>query len=465
MFINQDFLLTNEAARELYHDSAESLPIIDYHCHLDPKQIAENHSFKNLTEVWLGGDHYKWRAMRGNGIAEEYITGNRSDYEKFEKWAETVPYAMRNPLYHWTHLELKRIFGIDKVLKPETAQEIYDSCTAMLQTEEFRANAIMEKCRVETVCTTDDPIDTLEYHKQIQEKGLKAKVYPAWRPDKVMAVENPTAFKAYIKALGKSADIEICTYDDLWVALRKRHDFFASMGCRISDHGLDNFYADDYTEQEIKQIFAKVISGKQLDDVEISKFKSAMLYGLAILDWEKGWAQQYHISVVRNSSTRMFQALGPDTGFDAIMEVNCSVVGHRFFNRLDQVGKLTKTILYSLNPKDNEVLATLAYTYNDGTVPGKMQLGSGWWFLDQEDGMRKQMNALSAMGLLSRFVGMLTDSRSFLSYPRHEYFRRILCNLIGEDIEAGKLPRSEMDFLKQMVADISYYNAKRYFNF
>lgn len=465
MFIDQDFLLTNEAARELYHESAEPLPIIDYHCHLVPRQIAENYSFKNLTEIWLGGDHYKWRAMRGNGIAEDYITGNRSDYEKFEKWAETVPYTMRNPLYHWTHLELKRIFGIDKVLKPETAREIYDSCTAMLQTEEFRANAIMEKCQVEAVCTTDDPVDSLEYHKQIKEKGGKTKVYPTWRPDKVMAVENPITFKSYLEALGKSADIEICTYDDLWVALRKRHDCFASMGCRISDHGLDNFYAEGYTEQEIKQIFAKVISGKQLDDVEIGKFKSAMLYELAILDWEKGWAQQYHISVVRNSSTRMFQALGPDTGFDAIMEVNCSVVGHRFFNRLDQVGKLTKTILYSLNPKDNEVLATLAYTYNDGTIPGKMQLGSGWWFLDQEDGMRKQMNALSAMGLLSRFVGMLTDSRSFLSYPRHEYFRRILCNLIGEDIEAGKLPRSEMDFLKQMVADISYYNAKRYFNF
>lgn len=464
-FINKDFMLTNESARELYHGSAESLPIIDYHCHLDPKQIAENHSFKNLTEVWLGGDHYKWRAMRGNGIAEEYITGNRSDYEKFEKWAETVPYTMRNPLYHWTHLELSRIFGIDTLLKPQTAREIYEACTDMLQTDDFRAQALMKRCRVEVVCTTDDPIDSLEHHRYLQEHPLGTRVYPAWRPDKVLAVENPVAYRAYVEKLGQAADVEIRSYADLLTALRKRHDYFASLGCRLSDHGLDNFYADDYTEAEVQQIFKKVMDGKLLDETEIRRFRSALLFELAVMDWEKGWAQQYHISVVRNSSTRMFQALGSDTGFDAIMEVNCSVVGHRFFNRLDQVGKLTKTILYSLNPKDNEVLATLAYTYNDGTVPGKMQLGSGWWFLDQEDGMRKQMNALSAMGLLSRFVGMLTDSRSFLSYPRHEYFRRILCNLIGEDIEAGKLPRSEMDFLKQMVADISYYNAKRYFNF
>ena len=464
-FINKDFMLTNESARELYHDSVESLPIIDYHCHLDPKQIAENHSFKNLTEVWLGGDHYKWRAMRGNGIAEEYITGSRSDYEKFEKWAETVPYTMRNPLYHWTHLELSRIFGIDTLLKPQTAREIYEACTDMLQTDDFRAQALMKRCRVEVVCTTDDPIDSLEHHRYLQEHPFGTRVYPAWRPDKVLAVENPVSYRAYVEKLGQAADMEIRSYTDLLTALRKRHDYFASLGCRLSDHGLDNFYADDYTETEIQQIFRKVMAGKLLDETEIRRFRSALLFELAVMDWEKGWAQQYHISVVRNSSTRMFQALGSDTGFDAIMEVNCSVVGHRFFNRLDQVGKLTKTILYSLNPKDNEVLATLAYTYNDGTIPGKMQLGSGWWFLDQEDGMRKQMNALSAMGLLSRFVGMLTDSRSFLSYPRHEYFRRILCNLIGEDIEAGKLPRSEMDFLKQMVADISYYNAKRYFNF
>ena len=465
MYIDDNFMLTNEAARKLYHDSAESLPIIDYHCHLDPRMIAENYQFRNLAEIWLGGDHYKWRAMRGNGVPEAYITGDKSDYEKFEKWAETIPYAMRNPLYHWTHLELKRIFGIDQVLKPETAREIYETCSEMLRTEDFRANAIMAKCGVETVCTTDDPADSLEYHKRIQTMGLSTKVYPAWRPDRLMAVEDPARFAAYVASLGEAANLEIRTYDDLWEALRARHDFFASMGCRVSDHGLDNFYAEDYTEGEMRQFFARLLEGKHLADEEIRKFKSGMLHELAILDWEKGWVQQYHISVIRNNCTRMFRQIGPDTGFDAILDVNCAAVGHRFLDKLDQKGKLAKTILYNLNPKDNEVLATMAYTFNDGSCPGKMQLGAAWWFLDQEDGMRKQLNALSALGLLSRFVGMLTDSRSFLSYPRHEYFRRILCDLLGEDIEKGKLPASEMDFIKRMVADISYYNAKRYFNF
>lgn len=458
-------MLTNEVAKKLYHESAEHLPIIDYHCHLDPKQIADNYQFRNLAEIWLGGDHYKWRAMRGNGVPEEFITGGRSDYEKFEKWAETVPYTMRNPLYHWTHLELSRIFGIDKIVKPETAREIYEECTAKLQTEEFRAARILERCHVEVVCTTDDPADSLIYHRQIPQLGIKTKVYPAWRPDKVLAIENPESYLIYIQRLAESADQEIRTYDDLLEVLRKRHDYFASLGCRLSDHGMDNFYADAYTETEIRQIFAKVLAGKQPDETEIRKFKSALLFELAIMDWEKDWVQQYHISVIRNNCTRMYQAIGPDTGFDAILEVNCSAVGHKFLNRLDAIGKLTKTILYSLNPKDNEVLATLAYTFNEAPVPGKIQLGAAWWFLDQEEGMKKQLNTLSAMGLLSRFVGMLTDSRSFLSYPRHEYFRRILCNLIGEDVETGKLPYSEMDFLKQMIEDICYRNAKRYFGF
>ena len=464
-FIHKDFMLTNEAARELYHESAENLPIIDYHCHLDPKQIAENHQFRNLSEIWLGGDHYKWRAMRGNGIPEEYITGNRTDYEKFEKWAETVPYTMRNPLYHWTHLELSRIFGIDTILKPETARAIYDECTAKLQTEEFRATKIMERCRVETVCTTDDPADSLIYHQQIREQGLKTKVYPAWRPDKVMAIDQPDSFRNYLQKLSEASGIQIYYYDDLLYALRRRHDFFASLGCCLSDHGMDNFYADDYTEAEVRSIFRKVLNGKRASEEEIRKYKSAILFELAVMDWEKGWAQQYHISVIRNNNTRMFRALGVDTGFDAILEVNCSAAGHKFLDRLNREGKLTKTILYSLNPKDNEVLATMAYTFNEAPTPGKIQLGAAWWFLDQEEGMRKQLNVLSEMGLLSRFIGMLTDSRSFLSYPRHEYFRRILCNLIGEDIESGKLPKSEMGFLKQMVADICYYNAKNYFGF
>lgn len=464
-FINENFMLTNDTARELYHGSAENLPIIDYHCHLVPQMIAENYQFRNLTEIWLGGDHYKWRAMRGNGIPEAYITGDKSDLEKFMKWAETVPYTMRNPLYHWTHLELSRIFGIDKLLNPETAREIYDECNAKLQTEAFRAQALMRRCNVEVVCTTDDPADSLAYHKKIKESGFAVKVLPAWRPDKAMAIENPLEYKAYIERLGEAADMEIKSYDDLTQALRKRHDFFAGMGCKLSDHGLETFYAEDYTEHDLRQIFAKVMAGTSPSKEEILKFKSGILYDLAVMDAEKGWTQQFHIGAIRNNNTRMFRLLGPDTGYDAIHDERCAAAGHKFLDRLDSAGKLAKTILYNLNPKDNEVLATMAYTFNDGTIPGKMQLGSGWWFLDQEDGMRKQLNALSAMGLLSRFVGMLTDSRSFLSYPRHEYFRRILCNVIGEDVESGRLPKSEMGFLSKMVADISYYNAKSYFGF
>ncbi len=464
-FTGKDFMLTTHAARELYHDYAEGLPIIDYHCHLIPGMIADNYQFRNLTEIWLGGDHYKWRAMRGNGVPEEFITGDRPDWEKFEKWAATVPYTMRNPLYHWTHLELSRIFGIDTLLSPSTAEEIYEKCSDMLQQEDFRARSLMTRSRVEVVCTTDDPADSLEYHKQVKESGFTVKVLPTWRPDKAMAVENPEAYRAYIASLEKAAGMSITSYEDLMVALKRRHDFFDQMGCRLSDHGLETFYAEDYTEKDLLQIFLKVMSGKTPTLEETLKFKSGMLYDLAILDWEKGWTQQFHIGAIRNNNTRMLRILGPDTGYDAIHDVQCAAAGHKFFNRLALADKLAKTILYNLNPKDNEVLATMAYTFNDGTTPGKMQLGSGWWFLDQEDGMRKQINALSTLGLLSRFVGMLTDSRSFLSYPRHEYFRRILCDLIGRDIEDGKLPKSEMEFIGKMVSDISYYNAKNYFGF
>ena len=467
MYIDDNFMLTNEAARELYHDSAESLPIIDYHCHLDPRMIAENYQFRNLAEIWLGGDHYKWRAMRGNGVPEAYITGDKSDYEKFEKWAETITYAMRNPLYHWTHLELKRIFGINQVLKPETAREIYETCSEMLRTEDFRANAIMAKCGVETVCTTDDPADSLEYHKRIQTMGLSTKVYPAWRPDRLMAVEDPARFAAYVASLGGAANLEIRTYDDLWEALRARHDFFASMGCRVSDHGLDNFYAEDYTEGEMRQFFARLLEGKYLADEEIRKFKSGMLHELAILDWEKGWVQQYHISVIRNNCTRMFRQIGPDTGFDSIGDFTVGRQMSKFFDMLDRNDRLAKTIIYNLNPRDNELVATMIGNFQDGRYgAGKIQFGSGWWFLDQKDGMEKQMNALSTLGLLSRFVGMLTDSRSFLSYPRHEYFRRTLCNLVGNDIEQGLLPASEIDFIgREIIEGICYRNAKDYFKF
>ncbi len=463
-FINDDFMLTNDYARELYHESAEKMPIIDYHCHLVPQMIAENHRFKDLTEVWLGGDHYKWRAMRGNGVPEEFITGKRSSYEKFEKWAETVPYTMRNPLYHWTHLELARVFGIYELLNPQTARAIYDECTEKLQTEEYRGQALMKKFNVKVVCTTDDPVDSLEYHKYIAENPFGVKVLPAWRPDKAMAVEKP-GYAEYIGRLADVSGVQITGYQDLLDALRKRHDFFDSMGCRLSDHGLENFYAEDFGMEEIDAIFRKALKGEAVSEEEVLKFRSAILLDFARLDWEKGWAQQFHIGAIRDNNTRMYNILGPDTGYDAIHDVSCAAAGHKFLNRLATEDKLAKTILYNLNPKDNEVLATMAYTFNDGTVPGKMQLGSGWWFLDQEDGMRKQMNALSALGLFSRFVGMLTDSRSFLSYPRHEYFRRILCSVLGEDIEKGKLPKSEMAFIHQMVKDISYNNAARYFNF
>ncbi len=464
-FINDDFMLGNSYARELYHESAEKMPIIDYHCHLVPRQIAENYQFKDITEVWLGGDHYKWRAMRGNGVPEEYITGKRGSYEKFEKWAETVPYTMRNPLYHWTHLELARVFGIYDLLSPKNARQIYDDCTAKLRTEEFRGQALMKRFNVKTVCTTDDPVDSLEWHKYIQEHPFGVQVLPAWRPDKAMAIEDPAAYRAYVETLSEVSGKKIEGYEDLIAALRIRHDFFHSMGCRLSDHGLENFYAAAYTPEEIDRIFRDTLAGKTPTAEELLKFRSATLHDFAVMDYESDWTQQFHIGAIRNNNTKMYNILGADTGYDAIHDVSCAAAGHRFLDRLATEDKLGKTILYNLNPKDNEVLATMAYTFNDGTVPGKMQLGSAWWFLDQEDGMRKQLNALSALGLLSRFVGMLTDSRSFLSYPRHEYFRRILCDVLGQDIEKGKLPKSEMPFIHQMVKDICYNNAAKYFNF
>ena len=462
-FINDDFLLQNEIARELYHENAEKLPIIDYHCHLSPKMIAENYQFADLTEIWLGGDHYKWRAMRANGVPEEYITGNKPSFEKFMKWAQTMPYTLRNPLYHWTHLELKRVFGIDKLLNPDTARDIYDQCTEMLQTEEFRVKNIMEKMKVEVVCTTDDPADSLQYHQEIAKSKFTCKVLPTWRPDKAMSVENPQAFNAYLQQLEEQANKQINTYKDLLETLQMRHDFFASVGCRISDHGLDAFYAEEFTEAKMTAIFDKIRSGKNLSEEEIAVFKSGMLYHFAAMDNEKGWTQQYHVGAIRNNNTKMFKQLGPDTGYDAIADTALSVAMNKFFDRLNTDGILTKTIIYNLNPRDNELIVTNAYNFNDGTVPGKMQFGSGWWFLDQKIGMENQLNALSVLGLLSRFVGMLTDSRSFISYPRHEYFRRILCNLLGKDIEQGELPEQELPFIRKMVENISYYNAKNYF--
>ena len=469
-FINPDFLLSNDTARQLYHGSAEDMPIIDYHCHLVPQQIAENIQVRDITQLWLVdghyGDHYKWRQMRGNGVGEEYLTGGtKSSWETFEKWAATMPYLMRNPLYHWTQLELARVFGIYKILKPETAREIFEECNAKLATPEFRGQALIRRFGVEVVCTTDDPADDLRWHKMIAEHPFGTKVIPAWRPDKAMAIENPESYNAYLLKLGEAAGKEIRSYQDLLEALRKRHDFFGSMGCKLSDHGLETFYASDYTDSEIERIFADTLRGRQPDPEDLDKFRSAFLHDGAVMDAEAGWTQQFHVGAIRNNNSKMFDLVGPDTGYDAIHDLPTAAAGHRFLDGLAREDKLAKTILYCLNPKDNEVFATMAYTFNDGSSVGKMQFGAAWWFLDQEDGMRKQLNALSNLGLLSRFVGMLTDSRSFISYPRHEYFRRILCDLIGQDVESGRLPASEMDRISAMVSDICYNNAKNYFNF
>ena len=469
-FIDKDFMLQTKTARKLYHSHAEHMPIIDYHCHLVPEQIARNIQFQDITQLWLVdghyGDHYKWRAMRANGVSEEYLTGGtKTSWETFEKWAETVPYTMRNPLYHWTHLELSRVFGIDKLLCPATAREIFEECNAKLATPEFRGQALIRKFGVEVVCTTDDPADDLRWHKMIAEHPFGTKVIPAWRPDKAMAIEDPVSYKEYLKKLGEAADKEIDSYADLLEALQKRHDFFASMGCKLSDHGLETFYAEPYRQIEIEAIFKMVLLGKKPSEAQLNKFRSAFLHDMAVMDAKSGWAQQFHVGAIRNNNSKMFKLIGPDTGYDAIHDLPTAAAGHRFFDRLAAEDALTKTILYCLNPKDNEVMMTMAYTFNDGTFPGKMQFGSGWWFLDQEDGMRKQLNALSTLGLLSRFVGMLTDSRSFISYPRHEYFRRILCDVLGRDIEEGKLPESELDAIGRMVEDICYNNAKNYFNF
>lgn len=465
-FLDDNFVLETKTAEKLYHEHAKGLPIIDYHCHLDPKMIADNYQFDNLGEIWLAGDHYKWRAMRTNGIAEQYCTGKEtSDWEKFEKWAETVPYTMRNPLYHWTHLELKTAFGVEKILKPETAREIFDECTAKLRTKEFSARGLMKHYGVEVVCTTDDPIDSLEYHLALKKEGFEIKVLPTWRPDKVMAVENPAAYRSYIEKLSEVSGVSISSFADVLTALRKRHDFFAKVGCKLSDHGIGEFYAADYTDSEIEVIFNKVYGGKELTEGEIVKFKSAVLYEGAIMDWEKGWTQQFHYGVIRNNNTRLFKKVGADTGFDSIGDFTVALQMSKFFDRLDMNDKLTKTIIYNLNPRDNDMVATMIGNFQDGSVAGKIQFGSGWWFLDQKAGMEAQMNSLSNLGLLSRFVGMLTDSRSFLSYPRHEYFRRILCNLIGTDVEKGLLPVSELDFLGKLVENVSYYNAKNFFKF
>ena len=468
-FMDENFLLQTPTAQKLYHEHAAGMPIIDYHCHLIPKMVADDHKFSSITEIWLGGDHYKWRAMRSNGVPERFCTGtDTTDWEKFEKWAETVPYTFRNPLYHWTHLELKTAFGIDKLLNPETAREIFDACNDKLQNDPtMTARGLMRRYNVETVCTTDDPVDSLEYHKAVADSGFEVKMLPTWRPDKAMAVENPANFRAYVEKLAEVSGVEINKFQDMVDALQKRHDFFESMGCRLSDHGIEEFYAADYTQPEIDEIFNKVYGGKELSKEEIHKFKSAMLVVFGEMDYESGWTQQFHYGAIRDNNSKMFKLLGPDTGFDSIGEFTTAKSMAKFLDTLNSRGKLAKTILYNLNPCANEVIATMLGNFQDGSVAGKIQFGSGWWFLDQKDGMQKQMNALSVLGLLSRFVGMLTDSRSFLSYPRHEYFRRTLCNLVGTDIENGEVPYTgyEEARVNKMIEDICYNNAKNYFKF
>lgn len=461
-FLDENFLLQTKTAQQLYHEFAKDMPVIDYHSHLPPQQIAEDINFENLTQAWLYGDHYKWRAMRTNGVDESYCTGNKSDYEKFEAWAATVPYTLRNPLYHWTHLELQRYFNEQRILSSSTARSIYNDCSKMVRTKEYSIRNLLRKMKVEMVCTTDDPTDTLEYHQKIQDDEFEIKVLPAFRPDKAMQVENVEAFNQYVNKLQAVSGFSISNYDSFYRALQQRHDYFASMGCMVADHGLEQVYAEDFTYEEIQEIFLAIRSGIPLNEKEQLKFKSAMLLEFAKMHFAKGWVQQFHLGALRNNNSRMMLQLGADTGWDSICNSISAKTLSKFLDTLDADNMLAKTILYNVNPADNAMMATMIGNFNDGSVTGKIQWGSAWWFLDQKDGMTQQLNTLSNMGLLSTFVGMLTDSRSFLSYPRHEYFRRILCNLFGEEIENGELP-NDIEWTGKVIQDICYYNAKNYF--
>jgi glucuronate isomerase len=461
-FINDNFLLENKYAEELYHNYSKNLPIIDYHNHLPPQQIAEDKTFENITNVWINGDHYKWRAMRTLGVNEEFITGKASDKDKFLSWAKTVPYTMRNPLYHWTHLELARYFDIYDLLNEKSAENIWEQTNEKLNSGNYTCRQLLKKANVQFVCTTEDPTDDLKYHQQLAKSDFSVKVSTAFRPDKAILISND-GYNDYINSLGNVVGSAINNYTDLCETLKNRIDFFHNNGCRISDHGLSHLYFESFTENEINIIFKKKRENQFISEEEASKFQSAILLFLCETYHDHGWVQQFHLGALRNNNTRMHRVLGPDTGWDSIGDYPQAQKLSAFLNALDSKDTLCKTIIYNLNPADNEVMATMIGNFNDGSVKGKVQWGSGWWFLDQKDGMTKQLNTLSSMGLISCFIGMLTDSRSFLSFPRHEYFRRILCNLLGDEIRKGELP-NDVEWIGKLVSDISYHNAKAYFN-
>ena len=465
-FLHDNVLLESDCAVELYHRHAKDLAVIDFHCHLSPEQMATNHRFRSITEIWLDGDHYKWRAMRANGVAERFCTGDASDWEKFEAWARTVPDTIRSPLYHWAHMELRRPFGVDEILSPSTARAVFDRCNERLREDGFTTLGLLRGFRVAVVCTTDDPVDSLVHHRTLAARSdPDTRVYPTWRPDKALAVENPEAFNAWVARLEQASGMAIGgSLASLLDAIKSRHDFFHEMGCRASDHGLETIYAEDWTEAEVRASFERVRAGHTLEPGQTIRLKSALLHHLALLDHARGWVQQFHFGALRNNNTRLLRTLGPDTGFDSIGDFEIGRPLAKFLDRLDETNQLAKTILYNLNPRDNALMAAMIGNFQDGTVPGKMQYGSAWWFLDQLDGMKAQIDALSNMGLLSRFVGMVTDSRSFLSYSRHEYFRRLLCNLIGEDVRRGLLP-DDRDLLGRLVRNVSFINARDYFGF
>ena len=460
-FIHENFLLQSDTAKRLYHGTAAALPIIDYHCHLSPKDIAENRTFRDLFEIWLEGDHYKWRAMRSNGVPERLCTGDAAPFEKFMAWAGTVPCTLRNPLYHWTHLELLRYFGIGRLLDEASGPEIWRRANELLATDGLRAQGILEKFRVKALCTTDDPSDDLSHHRSIAASGLATRVLPAFRPDRALNVHQPEAFNPWVDRLAAAADVHIAGLADFLAALRRRHDYFHEMGSRLSDHGLNHCYADFPSERTAAAIFAKARAGKPATAAEHSRFAAYMMLYFGRLDAEKGWTKQLHLGARRNASSRRVQELGTDTGFDSIGDWPQIDALGAYLDRLDQENALPKTIVYNLNPADNYAFSTLVGNFQDGSVPGKIQFGSGWWFLDQKEAMQWQLNALSNAGLLARFVGMLTDSRSFMSYPRHEYFRRVLCNMIGTDVENGELPADDA-LIAPMIERICYRNALEY---